>query len=60
MDRHQRLSVHDVDPAAYQAVLSPEIYVRRSGLAKPLYELIKIRASQLNAWRVVREPTPRR
>ena len=45
---HQRLSVHDVDPKAYEAVLGLERYVRSSGLDKPLYELIKIRASQLN------------
>jgi AhpD family alkylhydroperoxidase len=45
---HQRLSVHDIDPKAYEAVLGLERYVRNSGLDKPLYELIKIRASQLN------------
>jgi len=45
---HQRLSVHDVDPKAYEAVLGLERYVRSSSLDKPLYELIKIRASQLN------------
>jgi len=45
---HQRLSVHDVDPKAYEAVLGLERYVRTSGLDKALYELIKIRASQLN------------
>ena len=44
----QRLSIHDIDPAAYDAVLAMERYVRGSGLDKPLYELIKIRASQLN------------
>jgi AhpD family alkylhydroperoxidase len=44
----QRLSVNEVDPSAYQAVLGLERYVRSSGLEKPLCELIKIRASQLN------------
>ena len=44
----ERLSIHDIDPAAYEAVLAMERYVRGSGLDKPLYELIKIRASQLN------------
>jgi AhpD family alkylhydroperoxidase len=44
----QRLSVNDIDPTAYQAVLAMERYVRSSDLDKPLYELIKIRASQLN------------
>ena len=44
----ERLAIHDIDPAAYEAVLAMERYVRGSGLDKPLYELIKIRASQLN------------
>ncbi|HET9827392.1 MAG TPA: carboxymuconolactone decarboxylase family protein [Nocardioidaceae bacterium] len=44
----QRLSVNEVDPGAYQAVLGLERYVRSSGLDRPLCELIKIRASQLN------------
>jgi AhpD family alkylhydroperoxidase len=48
MTHRQRLSVHDVDPGAYQAVLGLERYVRNSGLDKKLYELVKIRASQLN------------
>jgi AhpD family alkylhydroperoxidase len=45
---HQRLSVNDVDSSAYTAVLGMERWVRNSGLAKSLYELVKIRASQLN------------
>lgn len=45
---HQRLSVHDVDPKATQAVLGLERYVQESGLDERLYELVKIRASQLN------------
>jgi AhpD family alkylhydroperoxidase len=44
----QRLSIHDVEPAAYRAVAGLESYVRTSDLPKPLYELIKIRASQIN------------
>jgi AhpD family alkylhydroperoxidase len=44
----QRLSVHDIDPAAHQAVLGLEDYVRNTALERPLRELIKIRASQLN------------
>ena len=44
----QRMSIHDVDPAAYQAVLAMERYVHTGGLDKALCELIKIRASQLN------------
>lgn len=45
---HQRISVHDIDPTATQAVLGLENYVRSSGLDHRLYELVKIRASQLN------------
>ena len=44
----QRLSVHDVDPAATEAVLGLERYVRASNLEGPLLDLIKIRASHLN------------
>jgi AhpD family alkylhydroperoxidase len=44
----QRLSIKDVDPAAHEAVLGLERYVRRSGIDPLLYELVKIRASQLN------------
>jgi AhpD family alkylhydroperoxidase len=45
---HQRLDIHRVDPKAYQAVLAMETYVRNSALDPRLYELVKIRASQLN------------
>lgn len=48
MSAEQRLSVHDADPAAYDAVLGLERYMRRSGMDERLYELVKIRASQLN------------
>jgi AhpD family alkylhydroperoxidase len=47
-ERHQRLSIHDVEPAATDAVLAMEHYVRSSDLPKPLYELVKIRVSQIN------------
>ncbi|HVU60720.1 MAG TPA: carboxymuconolactone decarboxylase family protein [Mycobacteriales bacterium] len=46
---HQRLAVNEIDPKAYQAVFGLERYVRESGLDHSLYELIKIRASQLNS-----------
>lgn len=49
MPHEERLSVYDVDPDACRAVLAMEEYVRGSGLEKPLYELVKIRASQLNS-----------
>jgi AhpD family alkylhydroperoxidase len=48
MTTKERLSVKDVDPAALQAVLGLERYVRASDLEPRLLELIKIRASQLN------------
>lgn len=44
----QRLSVQAIAPAAHQAVLGLEDYVRNTALERPLRELIKIRASQLN------------
>lgn len=47
-EHHERLSVNKVDPAAYEAVVGLERYMRASNLPKGLYELIKIRASQLN------------
>ncbi|MGH3970228.1 MAG: carboxymuconolactone decarboxylase family protein, partial [Mycobacterium sp.] len=43
-----RLDIHSVDPEAQQAVFAMERYVRDSGLDPKLYELVKIRASQLN------------
>ena len=47
-DGHQRLDIHHVDPKAQEAVLAMESYVRGSTLDHGLYELVKIRASQLN------------
>ena len=47
-ETHERLSIHHVDPAATEAVLALEHYVRASTLPKPLYELVKVRASQIN------------
>ena len=44
----QRLDVGATDKGAYEAVLAMERYVRGSGLNPLLYELVKIRASQLN------------
>jgi AhpD family alkylhydroperoxidase len=43
-----RLNLTDVAPDGYRALLGLETYVRRSSLEKSLYELVKIRASQLN------------
>ncbi|HKW89100.1 MAG TPA: carboxymuconolactone decarboxylase family protein [Candidatus Acidoferrales bacterium] len=43
-----RINVAKVDPKAYQAFLAVEAYVRQSLLEKPLLELIRMRASQIN------------
>ncbi len=48
MSGEQRLSVHEVDPKAYEAVRGLERYVRAGNLEPRLLSLIKIRASQLN------------
>jgi AhpD family alkylhydroperoxidase len=45
---HRRLSIHDVAPAATEAVLAMERYVRSGALEPALLDLVKIRASQLN------------
>jgi AhpD family alkylhydroperoxidase len=44
----ERLSVQEIDPAAQEAVLGLEDCVHHTALERPLRELIKIRASQLN------------
>lgn len=43
-----RINVSKVDPKAYEAMIGLEKYLAQSGLDKMLYELIKIRASQIN------------
>ncbi|VEP18023.1 conserved hypothetical protein [Hyella patelloides LEGE 07179] len=43
-----RLEFEKIEPAAARAVWELEKYVRSCGLDKPLLELIKIRASQIN------------
>lgn len=43
-----RFEFGKVEPAAYQAMMGVENYVRKSGLDHTLIELIKIRASQIN------------
>lgn len=44
----ERLSVQDVDPDAYTAVLGLERYVQDGVLPSGLVHLVKIRASELN------------
>ncbi|WP_342647510.1 carboxymuconolactone decarboxylase family protein [Mucilaginibacter sp. CSA2-8R] len=43
-----RIKIQNVEPDAFKALYTLENYVRNSGLDKSLYELIKIRASQIN------------
>jgi AhpD family alkylhydroperoxidase len=43
-----RLNPNDVAPDAYAAVRGVESYIQRCGLEKPLIELVKMRASQIN------------
>lgn len=47
-DTLQRMSVAEVAPQAYEAVLGLERFVRSGELAPGLLDLVKIRASQLN------------
>lgn len=44
----KRINLSEVDPKAYEAMIGLEKYLAQSGLDKTLYELIKIRASQIN------------
>ncbi|WP_127531760.1 carboxymuconolactone decarboxylase family protein [Paenibacillus kobensis] len=44
----QRINPQQANPEAYNAMLKLEGYISESGLDRTLYELIKIRASQIN------------
>jgi len=44
----QRLSIKDLEPESYKALLGLEKYFATTGINKLLKELIKIRASQIN------------
>jgi len=44
----QRIDLLALAPEAYEAMRAIEAYIRKSGLDRRLYELIKIRASQIN------------
>lgn len=48
MSVEQRLSVHDIDPHAYEPMFAMEKYIHAGSLGESLLALIKIRASQLN------------
>lgn len=43
-----RINLKKLAPEAYEAMLGLEKYLAQSGLDKKLYELIKLRASQIN------------
>lgn len=43
-----RLNYREANPAAFEAMLALERFVRGSGIDQGLYELIKLRASQIN------------
>lgn len=43
-----RINNNQIDPEAYKAMMGLETYIHKSGLDKKYYELIKIRASQIN------------
>jgi hypothetical protein len=46
----QRQDYKTVAPEAYAAMLGVETYVRKSGIEKPLLELVRTRASQINGY----------
>jgi len=43
-----RISIKDLEPDAYKAMLGLEQYIRKSPISPLLLEMIKIRASQIN------------
>jgi alkylhydroperoxidase family enzyme len=55
----QRLNLFQVAPEAIAALLKTQAYVNESGLEHSLLELVKMRASQINAWRESDLYTPR-
>jgi AhpD family alkylhydroperoxidase len=48
MSHHERLTVDEVDPDAYRAILAMERYVRAGTVEPAVAALVKLRASQLN------------
>lgn len=43
-----RVDYPKASPEAFRAMLGLETFVRKSGLERPLVELVKLRASQIN------------
>ena len=50
---HSPRFLPDIVPAAYRAISGVEAYIRGCGLDKSLVELVKLRASQINALRLL-------
>ena len=48
MTETSRVSMTDSAPGAYAALAAVEAYLQRCGLERPLIELVKLRASQIN------------
>lgn len=48
MEMHPRVNFYKAAPGGIEALAGLERYVRKSGLEKPLLELVKMRASQIN------------
>jgi AhpD family alkylhydroperoxidase len=46
--KQTRIDIGKADPKAYEVMLLLERYIKESGISKNLYELIKVRASQIN------------
>jgi AhpD family alkylhydroperoxidase len=44
----ERLNVFQIAPAGYQALRGVKEYIQKCGLEKPLIELVRMRASQIN------------
>ncbi|MBK5215013.1 MAG: carboxymuconolactone decarboxylase family protein [Flavobacteriaceae bacterium] len=45
---HKRLDYYETDPKSINGMLELEKYIAGSGLERSLYELVKLRASQIN------------
>jgi len=48
MSAEERMSVHEIDPEAYQSMYAMEKYIHMGSLGEPLLALVKMRASQIN------------
>ncbi len=49
MSNRKRPTLRDIAPDAYRAISGIETYISQCGLEKSLVELVKMRASQINA-----------